>query len=149
MVTFPIPSSPLLRTTSSTPCGSHIRWGNSPSPLPCGSPSTRKSLKPSDPTNCLPTQNSERQVSSVRWPKSRTKCSQGRTSKELGHYWLLLQHHLNCKEFLHVYCFNITDNSHKVSQSINDIQAQLDKNQSLQDYFTGLETGVNISELLF
>ena len=39
----------------------------------------------------------------------------------------LLQLHLGCKDFPNMCCFNITDNSYKVSQSIKDIRAQLDK----------------------
>lgn len=40
---------------------------------------------------------------------------------------LLPLHHLGCKDFSHMCYFNITDNSHKVSQLINNIQGQTDK----------------------
>ena len=55
-------------------------------------------------------------------------------------------------------CFNITDNSHKLSQLIHDIQAQLDKISlsriirlvwKLGQYLIGLETRVNISVIFF
>lgn len=52
--------------------------------------------------------------------------------------YLLLLHHLGCKGFLYMCCFNITDNSHKVSHFIGDIHDQFKKSKLSTGLFDGI-----------